>query len=272
MSIDPEVWQELLVKPGSSLLLGDLTTESDRHVGSKKKARDVLKHYRKEIEELLRVLAAEQQRSLLLILQGMDASGKDSTVRRVFTGVNPQNCRVVSFKEPTREDAEHNYLWRVTNAAPRRGELRIFNRSQYEDALPPHTPELRSSEQVQIRLRQIADLERFWAENGITIRKCFLHISRKEQTERFRSRMERADKQWKVKKSDFADRKLWPQYQAAYETALAATSTEQAPWYVIPADRKWYRDLAVAGIVLSALRAMDPKIPGPSVDIARRHL
>lgn len=235
----------------------------------KKEAREQLKAYRKEIDRLVRILAAEEKRSVLVILQGMDASGKDGAARRVFTGVNPQYCRVVSFKEPSREEELRDPLWRVYRSAPVKGELCVFNRSQYEDVLVPRARGSLSAKNAGIRLRQIADMERIWSENGVVIRKIFLHISREEQTRRFQSRLDRPEKHWKVKESDFEDRRLWESFQTVYEELLYRTTTKQVLWYIIPADHKWYRDVAIAGVLLAALREMRPRLPKPALDRTR---
>ena len=262
-------WDKYLVAPGGRVRLEKMPAGSTDLCGEKKSARKELKTYRKQIDELLATLAAESQRSLLIILQGMDASGKDGAVRKVFSGVNPQNCKVTSFKEPDREERAHDYLWRIYRALPAKGELGIFNRSHYEDVIVRQAHRELSSKHALIRLRQIADIEKTWAENEIVIRKCFLHISRKEQTARFKARLENPEKHWKVEESDFNDRKLWPRFMSAYEEALGRTSARHAPWYIIPADHKWYRDLAVSGIVLGALREMRPHIPMPKLDRRR---
>ncbi len=262
-------WKHYQIRPGQRVRLSHLQADSTDLCDGKAQAREQLKSYRKQIDNLLAVLAAEAQRSLLVILQGVDAAGKDGAVRKVFTGVNPQHCHVVSFKEPDREEQAHDYLWRIQRALPAWGQLGIFNRSQYEDVLVPQARGQLSRKDAHARLRQIADSERMWAENGIVIRKLFLHISRSEQTSRFKARLDNVEKHWKVQKSDFTDRKLWPHFMRVYQESLTRTSTRQAPWYVIPADHKWYRDLAVAGIVLAALRAMNPRFPEPKLDSMR---
>lgn len=269
MKIAVNDWDRYRVTPEKRLRLESIAADSTDLCDDKKEARTQLESYRQEIDELVATLAAEQQRSLLIILQGLDASGKDGAIRKVFSGVNPQNCRVVSFKEPDREERLHDYLWRIYRALPAKGELGIFNRSHYEDVIVRQARGELAHKDALVRIRQIADLERAWTENSIVVRKCFLHISRKEQTARFRARLENPEKHWKVKESDFADRKRWKKFVAAYEEVLPRTATDQAPWYVIPADHKWYRDLAVAGIVLGALRSMRPRIPKPKLDLAR---
>lgn len=272
MNIALHHWKQFLIKPGQTVRLAQFETDSTDFCDAKADAREQLKHYRKQIDAQLAVLAAEGKRSLLIILQGVDAAGKDGAVRKVFTGVNPQHCTVVSFKEPNREELAHDYLWRVYRALPAKGELGIFNRSQYEDVLVPQARSELSRKDAHARLRQIADIEQIWDENGITVRKLFLHISRKEQTSRFESRLKDPQKHWKVQKSDFDDRKRRTQFISVYEESLSRTSTRVAPWYIIPSDHKWYRDLVVAGIVLAALRMMDPHVPMPKLNGARLKL
>jgi PPK2 family polyphosphate:nucleotide phosphotransferase len=266
LSIPIKQWDSYIVKPGMRVRLDHIPADDIEFCNDKEGARKQLNQYRKEIDELLALLAEEEKRSLLVILQGMDASGKDGAVRKIFTGVNPQHCKVVSFKEPDREELAHDYLWRVYRALPARGELGIFNRSQYEDVLARQARGDISRKEGLVRLRQIADVERTWAENGIVIRKFFLHISRKEQSSRFKARLNTPKKQWKVQESDFKDRKLWPKFVAAYEETFSRTSVPNAPWCIIPADHKWYRDVAVAGVVLGALRSMRLRTPRPTID------
>jgi len=262
-------WEKYRVLAGCKVRLSHLPADATAYCPDKPSDHRQLKQYREEIDDLAAALAAENQRALLVILQGMDASGKDGVVKKVFTGVNPQHCKVVSFKAPDREELEHDYLWRVYRALPANGELGVFNRSQYEDVIARVARGDIPREEGRMRLRQIADVERAWTENGLVIRKFFLHISRHEQTARFRKRLDNPDKHWKVERSDFKDRKRWPQFQKIYEETLRRTSTDASPWYVIPADHKWYRDLAVAGIVLGALREMNPRTPHPHLDMSR---
>lgn len=265
-------WETYLVKPNRLVRLDHLATDSTDFCPDKRAARKVLKACRQQIDELLRRLAAEQQRALLIILQGVDASGKDGAIRKIFTGINPQHCKVTSFKEPDREERLHDYFWRIYRALPARGELGVFNRSHYEDAIVLQARGDLAKKDALVRLRQIAEIERAWTENGIVLVKFFLHISRKEQRARFKSRLENPDKHWKLQMSDFKDRKLWPKFISAYQEALSHTSAPHAPWYIIPADHKWYRDIAIAEIVLSTLSAMRPRIPRPSLDLDRFNL
>jgi len=266
LTIDLKSWESYRVEPGKRIRLKQIPAGATDFCGDKATARATVKKYRKQIDELVSVLAMEERRSLLVVLQGVDASGKDGAVRRIFTGVNPQHCRVISFKEPNREERAHDYLWRIYRSAPAKGELRVFNRSQYEDVLVPRAHGKMSAKEMHIRLRQIAEMERSWTESGIAIRKFFLHISRKEQGSRFQKRLNDPEKHWKVQESDFADRKLWPKFQQAYEAVLSRTSTDYAPWYAVPADHKWYRDVVIAGAVLGTLRAMRPRRPMPRLD------
>jgi PPK2 family polyphosphate:nucleotide phosphotransferase len=269
MNIALENWDKYRVRPQSKVHLASMAADSTDFCGDKENARKELKSCRKEIDELLAALAAEEERSLLIVLQGVDASGKDGATRKVFTGVNPQHCKVVSFKEPDREERLHDYLWRIYRALPAKGELGIFNRSHYEDVIVWQARGKLARKDALIRLRQIADIERTWTENAIVIRKCFLHISRKEQTARFKVRLENREKHWKVKASDFEDRKRWSKFISAYDEVLSRTSADHAPWYIVPADHKWYRDLVIASIVLGALRSMRPRIPRVNLDPRR---
>jgi PPK2 family polyphosphate:nucleotide phosphotransferase len=265
-------WERYRVEPGHPVHLAHLPGNATHHCAHKDEAREMLKRYKKEIERLARTLAAEDKRSLLVVLQGTDTSGKDGAIRKVFTGVNPKYCRVTSFKEPDREELAHDYLWRIYRALPAYGEIGVFNRSHYEDVLVLRARGELSEHDARARMSQIAGAERTWAENNIVIRKFFLHISRAEQTRRFQSRLDTPDKHWKVEESDFQDRKRWPHFLAAYEDAINHTAMADAPWYIIPADHKWYRDVAIAGIVLGALRAMRPRLPMPKLNMKRLKL
>jgi len=272
LAINLHNWESYRVGSEQKVRLARIAADTTQFCANKQDARELLKKYRKQIDELTAKLAAENKRSLLVILQGMDTAGKDGTVKKVFTGVNPQHCRVTSFKEPDREELEHDYLWRVYRALPVMGEIGVFNRSHYEDVIARQARGDIPRKEGLMRLSQIADVERMWAENGMVILKFFLHISREEQTERFQKRLANKKKHWKVEKSDFDDRKLWPTFQRVYEETLSRTSTSEAPWYIIPADHKWYRDVAVAGVVLGALKEMRPRLPMPKLDLSQYKL
>ena len=212
-------------------------------------------------------LWAEARRSLLVVLQGVDAAGKDGAIKHVFRGVNPQGVHVTSFKVPTHAEAAHDFLWRVHAAAPAAGEIGIFNRSHYEDVLVVRVHGLVPEQQWRARYDHIIAFERLLAHGGTTVVKLFLHISPDEQDRRLADRLQRPDKRWKLQESDFLERSRWDDYQAAYEEALTRTSTEHAPWYVVPADHKWFRDWVVGEILLDTLSAMDPRYPeSPSFD------
>jgi PPK2 family polyphosphate:nucleotide phosphotransferase len=208
-------------------------------------------------------LWAEAERSVVLVLQGMDASGKDGTIRRVLTGLNPQGCSVVNFKVPTDLALAHDYLWRVHNAAPARGLLGVWNRSHYEDVVAVRILGLIDDERCTRRYRHIREFERMLTDEGTTVVKVFLHISKEEQRARLQSRIDDPAKNWKFHKADLEVRAQWDVYQAQYEDVISATATEWAPWYVVPSDHKWVRDVAVAQILVDVFERLDPRIPEP---------
>jgi PPK2 family polyphosphate:nucleotide phosphotransferase len=213
------------------------------------------------IAELQARLYAEESRSLLVVLQGIDAAGKDSTVKHVFSGSNPQGVRVYTFKEPTPEEAAHDFLWRYHHDAPANGMIHVFNRSHYEDVLVVRVKDLAPEELWRSRYDSINDFERMLVREGTVIVKFFLHISKDAQLDRFRERLDREDKHYKFSANDVRERRHWDAYACAYEDAVNLTSTEWAPWYVVPADHKWFRNLVVARIVAATLEAMDPRWP-----------
>ncbi|MDH4154976.1 MAG: polyphosphate kinase 2 family protein [Nitrospira sp.] len=206
-------------------------------------------------------LYANATRSLLIVLQGMDTSGKDGTIKSVMSGVNPQGCKVVAFKAPTKDELAHDFLWRVHREVPPKGFIGIFNRSHYEDVLITRVHGLVTDKVAKRRVDQIKEFEELLTENGTTVLKFFLHISKEEQKERLEARIADPEKRWKWSSGDLEERKLWGEYQKAFEDVLSATSTERAPWYIVPANRKWYRNLVVADRVVNALEAMNLKTP-----------
>ncbi|WP_456410662.1 polyphosphate kinase 2 family protein [Oceanithermus sp.] len=242
------------------------TREDDDFGGGKKTTRKELKAIGKKLSELQARLYAEGQRALLVVLQGMDTAGKDGTIRRVFRMVNPQGVRVASFKKPTALELAHDYLWRVHARVPARGEIGIFNRSHYEDVLVARVHNLVPPEVWSRRYDHINAFEQMLADEGTRIVKFFLHISKEEQKRRLEARLENPKKHWKFNPADLAERKLWDDYMAAYAEALSRTSTPKAPWYAVPADRKWQRDLIVARVLLEALEAMAPQFPKVDFD------
>ena len=215
------------------------------------------------LRELHNRLWAEATRSVLLVLQGLDAAGKDGTIKHVLTGVNPQGCRIVSFKEPTKTELAHDYLWRVHAACPGRGELGIFNRSHYEDVVTARVRGFISEATASKRVRHIREFERLLADEGTTVVKVFLNVSKSEQRDRLRERLADPAKAWKFRVSDLDDRMRWDEFIALYEDAIARTSTSWAPWYVVPGDHKWARNVAVATLLVEALEEIDPRLPPP---------
>jgi PPK2 family polyphosphate:nucleotide phosphotransferase len=221
------------------------------------------------IADLQARLYAEEEKALLVVLQGIDAAGKDSSVSHVFRGTNPQGVRVLSFKEPSNEELAHDFLWRYHQHTPGYGMIHVFNRSHYEDVLVVRVKGLVEEERWRSRYDSINDFERMLAREGTTILKCFLHISKDAQLERFQERLEREDKHYKFSANDVRERRNWDAYQEAYEDALNATDTEWAPWHIVPADHKWFRNLTVARLVLEALERLDPQWPPPEEDLEK---
>jgi PPK2 family polyphosphate:nucleotide phosphotransferase len=218
----------------------------------------------KKLAALHDVLYAEHKHALLIVLQGMDASGKDGTIKHVMSGVNPQGCTVTSFKQPTPQELDHDFLWRIHAAVPAKGSIGIFNRSQYEDVLIARVHKLVPRQEIEHRYSEINAFEKMLVDNGVTILKFFLHMSREEQGRRFKARLTDPDKGWKSSAADFKERKYWDEYRTAYEDAIAKCSTKQAPWYVIPSDHKWFRNYAVSEVVIRTLRSLRMKYPEAS--------
>jgi PPK2 family polyphosphate:nucleotide phosphotransferase len=224
---------------------------------------------RERIEDLQERLYAEEKRSLLVVLQGIDAAGKDGTVKHVLSGTNPAGVRVYSFKEPSNDELAHDFLWRYHHATPADGMIHVFNRSHYEDVLVVRVKDLAPEELWRSRFDSINDFERMLVREGTTIVKFLLHISKEEQLEKFRERLERTDKYWKWSDNDMKERERWDDYQQAYQEAAAATSTPWAPWYVVPANHRWFRNYVIARVLTGTLQAMDPQFPEPPEDVKR---
>lgn len=235
--------------------------EREGFQGSKSDAKQRLLKLNLELEALQELLYAEHKHRVLVVLQGMDTSGKDGTIRHVFEGVNPQGVRVASFKVPTSIELDHDYLWRVHQQTPARGEIVIFNRSHYEDVLVVRVHNLVPEKTWSHRYNQINEFERLLAEEGTTILKFYLHISTTEQKERLQARLDDSTKQWKFSLGDLKERQRWGEYQQAYEAVLSRTSTPWAPWYIIPANRKWYRNLVIANVLIAALKDLKMSYP-----------
>ncbi|MFC2177344.1 polyphosphate kinase 2 family protein [Actinomycetota bacterium] len=231
--------------------------------GGKGEARDLFEDMVERIAELQHLMWAEDKHKLLVVIQAMDTGGKDSTIRSVFSGVNPQGVRVANFKAPTSVELEHDYLWRVHPHTPGKGEIAVFNRSHYEDVLIVRVLGLVPETRWQRRYGHIRDFERLLADEDTTIVKLYLHISKDEQATRLQERLDTPHKLWKFNKSDLEHRALWDDYMEAFEVMLAETSTDYAPWYVIPANRKWYRNYVIGKIILDTLESLDMKFPEP---------
>ena len=259
--------KKLVVKPGAKVRLSRIDPSYTGKQESHDKALPEIQKHCLRLEKLQYLLYADANRSLLVVLQALDAAGKDGVVRHVFSGMNPQGTSVFGFKQPSREEAAHDFLWRAHLRAPGRGEVVIFNRSHYEDVLVVRVHKLAPRSVWSRRYALINDFERMLTKNGTQILKFFLHISPEEQLARFRQRLEDPSRHWKISEADYSERKLWPQYQEAYEEAMAETSTKHAPWYIIPSNHKWFRNLAVSQIIADTMSEMGLKLPPTRVDI-----
>lgn len=261
--------EELIATPGKKVKLAkwdpDDTLGWDKNHAMKSSLAKTIE----KLDDLQYLLYAEHKRALLIVLQGLDAAGKDGTIRHVMSGVNPQGCRVTSFKKPTSEELAHDFLWRVHQAVPPLGDIGIFNRSHYEDVLIARVHNLVPKDVWSKRYGQINDFELMLERNGVKILKFFLHIGKDEQKRRFQQRIDDKGRQWKISESDFAERKYWDDYTEAYQAALTNCSTEHAPWYVIPSNKKWFRNLAVSHIIVETLEGLHMKFPAPTVDVSK---
>jgi PPK2 family polyphosphate:nucleotide phosphotransferase len=260
--------KKFIVEPGSKARLGKI----DPGYTGKHESRDTaIKETAKDVDRLgalQYLLYADASQSLLVVLQGLDAAGKDGTIRHLFTGLNPQGTFVADFKEPTKQELSHDFLWRVHARAPADGEVVIFNRSHYEDVLVVRVHKLVPRSIWSKRYDLINAFEAMLTERHTRILKFYLHISPDEQLARFKQRLDDPARRWKISESDYTERELWPKYIEAYEDAIERTSTKHAPWYVIPSDRKWFRNLAISQIVCNAVEEMGLKLPAPRVDLA----
>lgn len=256
--------KQYLVKPGEKVKLSEWDpNDTSEFEGGKDAARKELEKLNKKLEELQELLFAEHQHKLLVVLQAMDTGGKDGAIRHVFEGVNPQGTRVANFKEPSAEELDHDYLWRVHKQVPAKGEIVIFNRSHYEELLIVRVHNLVPPEIWKQRFDQINAFEQMLTENGTTILKFYLHIDQEEQKQRLQARLDDPKKHWKFRRGDLAERKLWPDYMQAYEDVLNKTSTARAPWYIVPSNHKWYRDLVISRVLVDALQGLNMKFPEP---------
>jgi len=255
-----------LAQPGKRIHLSHWKTDEDGGYKSEEAAAPVLVKHRERLAKLQEILYAGQGKAVLIVLQGMDTAGKDGTIRHIFSGINPQGCDVTAFKVPTPLERRHDFLWRAHNAAPPLGMIGVFNRSHYEDVLSPRVHKLISGKTVRERFEEINRFEESLFENDVVILKFFLHISRDEQTRQLQARLDNPDKHWKLSEGDFQERRFWPGYEEAYEDLMEATSRRHAPWFVIPADRKWYRNLAISSILVDAMDGLKLKYPEPTFD------
>lgn len=261
--------KKFMVKPGSRAKLNKIDAAfKDKHEDHSSALGEIEK-FSQRLRELQYLLYAENKQSLLIILQAMDAGGKDGTINHVLGNMNPQGTRVYGFKVPSAEEASHDFLWRIHQAAPHRGQVVIFNRSHYEDVLVSRVHSLVTKKVWSKRYDLINDFEKNLAGSGTRILKFYLHISKDEQLERFKQRIDDPARHWKISESDYREREYWDDYAMAFEDALSKCSTEYAPWFVIPANHKWFRNLAVSQIVVDTLESMKMVFPNPSVDITQ---
>lgn len=262
---------EFIAKPSNKFNLSKIKSDYTAGIDSKEKAEKLLKQNIKKMAELQDKLYAQDKYSLLIIFQAMDAAGKDGAIKHVMSGLNPQGTQVYSFKQPSKEELDHGYLWRIQKAVPERGRIGIFNRSHYEEVLIVRVHNLIRFQQIpkeliddkiwERRFKQINEFERYLYENGTVIIKFFLNISKEEQKKRFLSRIEDPAKNWKFSSADIEERKYWDDYMKAYQEAIKATSTEYAPWYIVPADKKWFTRLVVSEVIVQTMKKLNLDYP-----------
>jgi PPK2 family polyphosphate:nucleotide phosphotransferase len=260
---------QLMVQPGRKPRLADRNPDATPGIGDKEAAERQLEKNMARLMDLQYLLYAEGKHAVLVVFQAMDAGGKDGTIRHVMSGLNPQGTRVTSFKVPTPEELKHDFLWRIHKATAQLGEIAIFNRSHYEDVLVVRVHKLVPKLVWSRRYEHINAFEKLLTDRGVRVLKFFLQISKEEQKSRFEKRLTEPARQWKISEADFAERKYWDDYIEAYEDALARCSTPWAPWYVIPANKKWYRNFAVSRILVEALEQFNMKFPAPGVDLTK---
>jgi PPK2 family polyphosphate:nucleotide phosphotransferase len=259
----------MLVKPGSKVFLKDFDPDDAGPYHGEEEVHEPLEKLRQELAKLQSLFYADRRFALLIILQGMDAAGKDGTIKHVMSGLNPLGVSVIPFKAPNEEELAHDFLWRVHKATPARGQIAIFNRSQYEDVLVVRVHELVPRTVWKRRYKQINHFEHILVENHTVLLKFFLHISKDEQKKRLQARLQDPTHYWKFSRRDVEERRYWPAYKDAYEDALGKCSTEWAPWHVVPANHKWYRNLVVAQTVVDALRGLKLRYPEPPEDVSK---
>lgn len=261
--------KHLRVEPGTKVRLKDIDPGDTLGVKDKDEADQERAANIEKLAKFSELLWADNRFAILAVLQGMDTSGKDGTIRRVMSGINPRDCRVVSFKKPTDEELDHEFLWRIHKACPAHGEIGVFNRSHYEDVIIVRVHNLVPEKVWSKRYDQINAFEEILTDNGTRIIKFFLHISKDEQKRRLEARIQDPVKNWKMEPADLTERKCWDDYQGAYEAAISKCNSEDAPWYIIPADKKWFRNLAVSSILVETLDSLDLKPPKPKYDLSK---
>lgn len=261
-------FEQYVVKPGGKIKLKDINPDdTSSYTEGKQQGEQEVEDLTKKLDSLQEMLYAQHEHKVLLVLQGMDTSGKDSTIRRIFSGVNPQGVRVASFKVPTSEEMDHDFLWRIHQQVPGKGQMVIFNRSQYEDVLVVRVHNLVPKKIWEERYEQINDFEKELVETGTTILKYFLYIDKDEQKVRLQERLDDPEKRWKFNPADLKERALWTDYMLAYQDVLDKTSTSWAPWIIVPANHKWFRDLIVAHYLVKALEDLKLAYPAPVEDL-----
>ena len=263
--------EDFLAKSSADFSLSEFQTDYTGELNSKKEAKKLLSKNIKKMQKLQAKLYAENKYSVLLIFQAMDAAGKDGTIKHVMSGLNPQGTQVFSFKQPSAEELDHGFLWRINKALPDRGRIGIFNRSHYEEVLVVRVHNLLKNQKIpeelinndiwKTRFREINNFEKYLFENGTVILKFFLHVSREEQKNRFLKRIEQKSKNWKFSAGDIEERKFWNDYMKCYEEAISSTSKSHAPWFIIPADKKWFMRFAVSSIIIESLKKLSLSFP-----------
>ena len=259
--------KQFRVEPGAKVRLNEVDAGCKGGHEDKASAQPEIEEHVQKLHDLQYLLYAEDKRSLLIVLQGMDGSGKDGTIAHVLGAMNPQGCRVYNFKTPSAEELAHDYLWRIHLAAPRKGYVAVFNRSHYEDVLVVRVHNLVPKEVWSTRYDEINAFEEQLTNEGIQILKFYLHIDKKEQLDRFKKRLDDSRSHWKISEADYAEREYWPKYQKAYEDAICKCSTAHAPWYIIPSNHKWFRNLAVSQIIVDKLESLNMKFPPPTANL-----
>ena len=264
-----DITNKLMVTEGKKINLQKLSPEYDFSINEKKAEYVLKQNLKKRMSDLQYRLYAERKKALLIVFQGIDTSGKDSTIRHVISAFNPQSCTVKAFKEPTTEDLSHDFLWRIHKSAPAKGEIVIFNRSHYEDIIQPRVHKTIHKSIWSQRYEHINAFEKCLSDSNIKIIKFFLHISKEEQRKRLEERLNDPSKHWKVSERDMEDRKFWSSYTVSYQDIIKRCSNTWAPWYIIPADKKWFRNLAVGLIIVDTIERMKPKFPKPAINLSK---